>query len=539
MRNELQRHKRSDKVKWVFTGIMFILAFVMIAGLALQVFGTGKAKPSEWFKKDEQAEQTAMLCEESAENANFLIAPRAASYSTVSTYAVEYAAPPCEHFEERISNPIDKGDQAYYLSLTTSQSTSNIKINDRISGESFSSDDYPYVYFAEYTGSGRSSYYTVAYWCFHNAKSYFSGLGYTFSNFSANWNGQSISSDWNQISTKPNVEEFYDSESDILLLKIACSFYYASNKPQPHCHFPASMSFYANKAKFLPPDPVKEGYTFTGWYTDEACTNRYEGDTITDDTVLYAGWQINTYTLSLNANGGEISEATVSGDYNTVPTIPTPTRTGHTFTGWKTEAGEVYDISSPFTQNLTLTALWQINTYTLTLNANGGEISEATVSGDYNTVPTIPTPTRTGHTFTGWKTEAGEVYDISSPLTQNLTLTAQWKIKTYTVTFIVDGVVYQTITVEHGSTFTSAAESINLNLVSVFSESGVMAYNENGEMVVVEDSAVEAQEMSKTDKVINTMLQHKWQIVGGVAGGVALIAVIAAVCGGAKRKRRH
>lgn len=61
MKNELQRHKRSDKVKWVLTSIAFVLAFVMIAGLCLQLFGTGKVKPSEWFKKSDgnQTEEPA------------------------------------------------------------------------------------------------------------------------------------------------------------------------------------------------------------------------------------------------------------------------------------------------------------------------------------------------------------------------------------------------------------------------------------------------------------------------------------------------
>lgn len=57
MRDELQRHKRSDSVKWVLTSIAFVLAFVMIAGLCLQLFGTGKFKPSNWFEKPDQTEQ--------------------------------------------------------------------------------------------------------------------------------------------------------------------------------------------------------------------------------------------------------------------------------------------------------------------------------------------------------------------------------------------------------------------------------------------------------------------------------------------------
>ncbi len=54
---ELNRHKAKDKIKWVFTGISFLLVFVMLAGMCLQLFGTGKVKPSEWFKKPD-TEQT-------------------------------------------------------------------------------------------------------------------------------------------------------------------------------------------------------------------------------------------------------------------------------------------------------------------------------------------------------------------------------------------------------------------------------------------------------------------------------------------------
>lgn len=57
MNKELQQHKKSDTVKWVLTLIAFILAFVMLAGLTMQVFAADKLKPSEWFKKPEQTEQ--------------------------------------------------------------------------------------------------------------------------------------------------------------------------------------------------------------------------------------------------------------------------------------------------------------------------------------------------------------------------------------------------------------------------------------------------------------------------------------------------
>lgn len=54
MREELNRHKRRDRVKWIFTFIALFLAFVMLIALCMQIFGHEKLKPENWFKKPEQ-----------------------------------------------------------------------------------------------------------------------------------------------------------------------------------------------------------------------------------------------------------------------------------------------------------------------------------------------------------------------------------------------------------------------------------------------------------------------------------------------------
>ncbi len=56
--SELKRHKRSDAIKWTATVVAFVFVAIILAGVCLQAFGKGKVKPSEWFKKDEQSEQT-------------------------------------------------------------------------------------------------------------------------------------------------------------------------------------------------------------------------------------------------------------------------------------------------------------------------------------------------------------------------------------------------------------------------------------------------------------------------------------------------
>lgn len=53
MKNELQKHQTADRVKWIATGVSLLLVLVLLVGLCLQVFGTGKVKPSEWFAQSE------------------------------------------------------------------------------------------------------------------------------------------------------------------------------------------------------------------------------------------------------------------------------------------------------------------------------------------------------------------------------------------------------------------------------------------------------------------------------------------------------
>ena len=95
------------------------------------------------------------------------------------------------------------------------------------------------------------------------------------------------------------------------------------------------------------PAPTKEGYTFGGWYKDEACTVAWDfaNDTVTSNVTLYAKWTENApepekvYHISFNAMGGKLTnnkdiytfEATVGYEKPA-----DPVRDGYTFAGWYT-----------------------------------------------------------------------------------------------------------------------------------------------------------------------------------------------------------
>ena len=209
-----------------------------------------------------------------------------------------------------------------------------------------------------------------------------------------------------------------------------------------------------------PTNPTRTGYTFDAWYTDTGLTTAYDFNTrITGNITLYAKWNINSYTVSFNSNGGT-SVSSQSVVYNTTATVPTsPTRTGYTFGGWYTTSSFTteYDFNTPITGNKTLYAKWNINSYTVTFNSNGGT-AIATKTVNYNSTVTKPSnPTKTGYRFEGWYTDTSftTAYNFSSLITGNITLYAKWTIKTYTVSFVTNcGTTIASQTVTYGSKVT-------------------------------------------------------------------------------------
>ena len=179
-------------------------------------------------------------------------------------------------------------------------------------------------------------------------------------------------------------------------------------------------------------DMTYTGHTFKGWYDNEGLT----GDPVTaiggtemGNKEYWAKWTINQYTITFDTDGGS-EVAPITQDYGTAITAPAdPTREGYTFTGW--------DTAIPATMpahNMTITAQWTVNQYTITFDTDGGS-EVAPITQDYGSAITAPAaPTREGYTFTGW--------DKTIPATMpagDMTITAQWTVNQYTITYDLDG----------------------------------------------------------------------------------------------------
>ena len=184
------------------------------------------------------------------------------------------------------------------------------------------------------------------------------------------------------------------------------------------------------------------GYKFLGWATTPNGNVEYQPNTkvfvdANGDNDLWAIWQVKTYTVTYDLDGGEWTEATNEFPYEykaTVEVVKTvPTREGYKFSGWRSE--DVAIENDAFTmpaKDVTLKAKWEANIYKVTYDLDGGEWTEATNEFPYEykaTVEVVKTvPTREGYKFLGWRSEEVTIEnDAFTMPAKNVVLKAVWE----------------------------------------------------------------------------------------------------------------
>lgn len=208
---------------------------------------------------------------------------------------------------------------------------------------------------------------------------------------------------------------------------------------------------------------ARTGYTTDGWATSSTGNKAYNfGATYSENTsrTLYAHWNVVTYTITYNLNGGNVSTANPTS-YNVTTntfTLNNPQKTGYTFAGWTGSNGSTKQtsvtINKGSTGNKSYTANWTANQYTITLDPQGGTGGDATKTATFGqATPTVNIPGRNGYSFGGYYTQkngGGTQYlkpDANNTATSvrnwdiasNTTLYAKWNARTYTVTFDQQG----------------------------------------------------------------------------------------------------
>ncbi|MBP5479894.1 MAG: InlB B-repeat-containing protein, partial [Bacteroidaceae bacterium] len=185
----------------------------------------------------------------------------------------------------------------------------------------------------------------------------------------------------------------------------------------------------------VPVAPTKEGYTFTGWegYTD--------GVTVPAEDVTYtATWTINQYTVTFIVDGDILKTETL--DYGSPIVAPdVPDKVGYTFDSWTPAVAETVPA-----EDVTYVASWSTNKYIVAFVVDGETVKSESL--EYGTTIVLPdAPIKDGYTFAGW---SGYIDGATVP-TEDVTYTASWTINKYTVAFVVDGETIKSETLEYGA----------------------------------------------------------------------------------------
>lgn len=171
----------------------------------------------------------------------------------------------------------------------------------------------------------------------------------------------------------------------------------------------------------IPDDPSREGHTFAGWDKEIPKTMPAENVAVT------ALWTVNQYTVVFKDYDGQVL-GSVSANYGEpVMSVASPRRVGYTFDGWSEQIPETMPA-----RNMEVMAQYRINQYTITLAYADGVTENKVITQGYASVVPMPeNPVREGYTFVGWDREI----PAEMPA-ENVTITAQWKINRWTITYL-------------------------------------------------------------------------------------------------------
>ena len=237
-------------------------------------------------------------------------------------------------------------------------------------------------------------------------------------------------------------------------------------------------------------NPTKTGYDFAGWKLNgvgDAMMTVTIAQGSTGHLAYTATWTPITYNIVYTMDGGTATPAnptTYTIETETF-TLNNPTKTGHTFKGWKLngegDAMTEVTIAQGSTGHLAYTATWQINKYTITFDSNGGSTVDP-ITQDYGTTVTAPAaPTKTGYDFAGWT----PALPATMPA-ENITVTANWTVKTYTVSITGGGVSADIMNPKYGDDVVitiAEDEDRTLNTLTVNGED-VTAYVVDGQYTI-------------------------------------------------------
>ncbi len=218
-----------------------------------------------------------------------------------------------------------------------------------------------------------------------------------------------------------------------------------------------------------PVDPVKDGYTFDGWFNGDVAWN-FDTDVMPAGALtLTAEFTPVTYYIKY-VNGTAETVAYTIDDMPIPLADAQPDDESKAFIGWYTAQvggdkieGEIThaDFGGHLDNTITLYALFETKTYTVTFDTDGGSaVASATV--EHGAAVARPTdPTRENYEFVQWDKDGVE-YDFDAAVAQDITLVAQWRMTAHADGVYADGVFVKALVPDGDSATKLKVENVNL-----------------------------------------------------------------------------
>lgn len=174
------------------------------------------------------------------------------------------------------------------------------------------------------------------------------------------------------------------------------------------------------------------GHTFVGWFQDAEFSIPFVFSTMPAGNItIFANWSINEYTVKYADHDGTViaTETVVyNADLSTFVIPGNPSRVGYTFFEWSNTLPSTMPAN-----DITITAVYNVNQYAVTFVENGGE-EMADSELDYDTALSNYRMSRVGYLFDGWFQDEELLIPVSNIPAEDITLYAKWTQLSFTPT---------------------------------------------------------------------------------------------------------
>ena len=184
-------------------------------------------------------------------------------------------------------------------------------------------------------------------------------------------------------------------------------------------------------------EPTKKGHSFSGWSGVPSTMPE-------NDVTITGTFTVNTYTITYLLDGETYRKVQLA--YGAAIVTPdVPAKEGYSFSGWSGVPSTMPE------HDVTITGTFTVNTYTITYLLDG-ETYRTTQLAYGSAIVTPSVPVKEGHLFEGWS-------DVPATMpAQDLTITGSYKVLTYNLIFMLDGEIYQSVSMACGTKVTIVPE---------------------------------------------------------------------------------